>query len=194
MHTAQFIKLVTVAGWLWVSQGNLARSEQVGLIAQTGTACTVSIPATGDLLTSGTPATVLTGTVPLAINCPSGVGGTLQLILTPKSLNNGGATMKFVNGSGALMSTSTTASMSPINVVIPAATGIRTGTGSIQVDIVANPSGKLLKSASDYKLEVAAEFIQQTSIPAIWNSDREWLAIATKNSVTVTVDASPSFC
>jgi hypothetical protein len=167
MHTAQFIKLVTVAGWLWVSQGNLVRSEQVGLIAQTSTACTVSIPATGDLLTSGTPATVLTGTTPLAINCPSGVGGTLRLILTPTSVNNGGATMKFVNGSGALTSTSTTPSTNPIDVVIPAATGTRTGTGSIQVDIIANPSGKLLKSASDYKLEVKADFINPTSIPAI---------------------------
>ena len=159
MHTAQFIKLVSVAGWLWVSQGNLVRSEQVGLIAQSS-ACQVDRLTAEDLSTSGTPTTSLTGTVFITITCPSGVGGTLNLILNPTVVYNGGVrSMGFINNrvTGALASVSTTASPNPINVVIPAATGVRTGTGFIQVSI-ATSGGKLLKSANDYKLIVTADF------------------------------------
>jgi hypothetical protein len=170
MHTAQFIKLVTVAGWLWVSQGNLVRSEQVGLIAQTGTSspCTVSgLNSDGLPTTIGTPPTGLRGTILISVTCPSGVGGTLQLRLDSKVVHNGGATMKFVSIAGALAGASTTASTGITDVVIPADTGIRTGAGSIQVNIVTNLSKTLLKSASDYELEVKADFINPTSIPAI---------------------------
>jgi hypothetical protein len=160
MHTTQFIKLVSVAGWLWVSQGNLVRSEQVGLIAQSSTPCTVSSLTAGDLLPSSSPVTALTGTISIAITCPSGVGGTLQLSLQPTPIsvvNNGGAKMGFVSKSGTLTVANTATSTGTIEVVIPAATGIRTGTGSIQVDINALNS-KLLKSANDYKLVVTADF------------------------------------
>jgi hypothetical protein len=158
MHTAQFIKFVTVAGWLWVSQGNLVRSEQVGLIAQVPTCNVDKLSAPDGLSTTiGTPPTGLSGRISISITCPSGVGGNLRLILNPMVVNNGGAKMKFASGSGALNGVSTSDSTGTIDVVIPAATGNRTGTGSIQVDI-ANTSGKLLKSANNYNLIVTADF------------------------------------
>jgi hypothetical protein len=43
------IRLVTVAGWFWVCQGNIAQAEQVGLIAQNTNACKIDSFTAGEL-------------------------------------------------------------------------------------------------------------------------------------------------
>jgi hypothetical protein len=154
MQSAQFIKLVTIASWLWVSQGNIAQSEQMGLIAQASTACTVDSLTAGDLSTISSPPTGLTGNVSISITCPRGATGSLQLTLTSPVVYNGGAKMKFASKSGVLSRASTSYSTSIITVPISSGTG----NGVIQVDLAATNS-KLLKSATDYKLVVAADFI-----------------------------------
>jgi hypothetical protein len=154
MQTSQFIKLVAIASWLWVSQGNIAHAEQMGLIAQASTACNVNSLTAGDLSTSSLPPTGLTADVSIAITCPSGATGSLQLTLNPSVVNNGGAKMRFVTSSGVLSGASTTAVANTITVPISQGTG----TGIVRVDLAALNS-KLLKSATDYKLIVTADFI-----------------------------------
>ena len=156
MYRANFFKLVTVASCLWVSQGNYAQAEQVGLVAQAVNTCQIDSFTAGELLPVSNPPTGLTGTFSIAISCTGTASGNLLLTLNPSVVNNGGAKMQFVSMSGVLAGANTNPSTNTITVPI-SSQGNQTGNGSVRVDIVA-PSGKLLTSANNYKLVVTAAF------------------------------------
>jgi hypothetical protein len=154
MYRANFLKVVTVAGWLWVSQGNYAQAEQVGLVAQAVNTCQIDSFTAGELLPVSNPPTGLTGTFSIAISCTGTASGNLLLTLNPSVVYNGGAKMQFVNKSGLLAGANTNPSTTTITVPI-SSQGNQIGNGLVRVDIVA-PSSKLLRAANSYKLVVTA--------------------------------------
>jgi hypothetical protein len=161
MFQAHFLKLVTVAGWLWVSLGNLAQAEQVGLIAQDsnsnaqGNTCQIDSFTGGELLPVSNPPTGLTGTLSIAISCNGNISNkNLLLTLNPVVFYNGGAKMQFVSKPGLLAGANTNPSTNTITIPI-SSTGNQSGTGQVRVDIVAL-SSKLLKAANNYKLVITA--------------------------------------
>jgi hypothetical protein len=158
MYRSQFIQFVTVAGWLWASQGNLTHAEQFGFIAQNGNdnTCQIDRFIAEELLPISNPATGLSGVASIAISCRGNATGNLILTLNPLVVYNGGAKMQFVSQSGVLAGATTNPATSTISVPI-SSQGDRTGTATIRVEIVA-PSGKLLKAANDYKLVLTAAF------------------------------------
>jgi hypothetical protein len=148
------IRLVTVAGWFWVCQGNIAQAEQVGLIAQNTNTCKIDSFTAGELLPVADLPTGLTGTFSIAISCTGTASANLLLTLNPSVVHNGGAKMQFVSKSGLLTGANTNPSPNTITVPI-SSQGNQTGNGSVRLEIVA-PSGKLLKAANNYKLVVTA--------------------------------------
>ncbi|AFY91901.1 hypothetical protein [Chamaesiphon minutus] len=158
MYRSQFIQFVAVASWLWMSQENIARSEQFGLIAQNGNdnTCQIDRFIAEELLPNSNPATGLRGLASIAVSCRGNASGNLLLTLNPSVVYNGGAKMQFVSQSGVLAGATTNPATSTISVPI-SSQGIQSGNGSIRVAIVA-PSGKLLKAARDYKLVLTAVF------------------------------------
>jgi hypothetical protein len=158
MYRANFFKLVTVAGLLWVSQGNYAQAEQVGLVAQAVNTCQIdSLQKDEDLSPISNPPTGLTGEFSITISCTGNASGNLLLTLNSSSVvYNGGAKMQFVRKSGVLAGANTNPSTSTITVPI-SSQGNQMGTGSVRVEILA-PSGKFLKAANNYQLSVTATF------------------------------------
>jgi hypothetical protein len=153
MYRANFFKLVTVAGCLWVSQENYAQAEQVGLVAQSVNTCQIDTAIVGELLPVSNPSTGLTGTFSIAISCTGTASGNLLLTLNPSVVYNGGAKMQFVNKSGLLAGANTNPSTNTITVPISWQPDNQTGNGVVRVDIVA-PSSKLLTAENNYKLVV----------------------------------------
>ena len=155
MYRANFFKLVTVAGLVWVSQGNYAQAEQVGLVAQAVNTCRVDSTIIEELLPISNPSTGLTGKFSVALTCTGTASGNLLLTLNPSVVYNGGAKMQFVNKSGLLAGANTNPSTTTITVPISWQPDNQTGNGVVRVDIVA-PSSQLLIAANNYKLVVTA--------------------------------------
>lgn len=156
MYRAQVLNFITVTSCLWVSQGNYAQAEPMGLIAQStnDNTCQIDSFTAEELSPTSNPPTGLTGTFSIAVSCTGTASGNLLLTLNPSVVYNGGAKMQFVNKSGVLAGANTNPSTNTITVPI-SSQGNQTGTGSVRVDIVA-PSGKLLQAANNYKLVINA--------------------------------------
>lgn len=154
MYRSQFFKLVTVASWLWVGQGNSAQAEQMGLVAQAVNTCRIDSVVNEELLPVSNPATGLTGTFSVAVRCTGTASGNLLLTLNPSVVYNGGAKMQFVSKSGLLAGANTNPSTTTITVPISWKDN-QTGNAVVRVDVMA-PSGKLLNAANNYQLVVTA--------------------------------------
>jgi hypothetical protein len=154
MYQPQFIRLVAIAAWLWVSQGNYAQAGHFGLITQNVNTCKIDSFTAGELLPVANPPTGLTGTFSIAISCTGTASANLLLTLNPSVVHNGDAKMQFVSMSGLLAGANTNPAPNTITVPI-SSQGNQTGNGSVRLEIVA-PSGKFLKAANNYNLVVTA--------------------------------------
>jgi hypothetical protein len=157
MQSAQFIKLVTVASWLWVNQGNFAGAEPLWIIAKQDNACKINNFVAEDLAATANPPIKLTGTYSISVGCRGNATGNLKLTFNPSVVYNGAVTMQFISTSGVLAGANSLTTGNTMTVPI-SSHGDRTGDGLIRVSIVA-PPGKLLKAAKNYQLVLDATII-----------------------------------
>ena len=157
MHSVQFIKLVTVASYLWVNLESFAHAEQLLLIAKQDNACQIKNLTAGELLSISEPPNKLTTTYSISVGCQGNATGNLKLTFNPSVVYNGEVTMQFVSNSGVLAGASSFPAANTMTIPI-AANGTLTGDGLIRVSIIA-PPGKLLKAATNYKLVLDATII-----------------------------------
>jgi hypothetical protein len=154
MSRSQFIKLVTVTGWLWVSHGNLDRSTPIAVAAEPAPSCQVVTFRGSELTPNTLPPTRLSGNLDVAIVCQGNAAGNLSLTLESVSVYNGSSSMRFVNSSGLLDGANPNPSADTLTIPINSQ-GDGRGNGRLLVEIVAPPR-MLLQAGNNYQLKVTA--------------------------------------
>ncbi|PSB56916.1 hypothetical protein [Chamaesiphon polymorphus] len=154
MYRSQFIQFVTVASWLWLSSGNLARSVPIALATEPTPSCQIVTFRGGELMQNSLPPTRVSGILDLAIVCQGNALGNLSVTLEPIVVHNGIGSMRFVNSSGLLAGANPNPTSTIITIPI-SSQGDGRGNARLMVEIVGQ-EGKLLRSGSDYRLSISA--------------------------------------
>jgi hypothetical protein len=155
MYQLRFLKIITVASCLWVSQVHLVGAEQFGSVNPAKDTCRI-LSLTGGELTpnSSIPLTRLTGVFSIVVKCDS--ARNLRITFSQMNIRNAWAQIQFVGGTGIFASVMTNPAADSITIPISSTQSSGGDSGKIRVDLVA-PGGKLLEAGNDYRIVVKAD-------------------------------------
>jgi hypothetical protein len=152
MYQLRFLKFVTVAICLWVSQGSLVKAEQVETVDRAKDSCSI-LRLTGGEFTpnSSVPLTRLTGAISVVVKC--GSSRNLRISISQTNIHNAGTKIQVMGGTGIFAGANASTTANSITIPISSTQSSGGDSVNVRVDLVA-PSGKMLTAGNDYRIVV----------------------------------------
>lgn len=151
-------RIFALTGVLWFAQfGSVSANESAASDSLPMNSCKIdSFQREGEMVPVADPTVELRGNFSVKVFCQGSGSGRLRLTLNPVNVYNGDARMQVVSTTGLLAGASNIPTRNTLTIPL-SWQGDGYGIGLLRVGIVA-PSGKLLRSATDYSLVVDAAF------------------------------------